>query len=385
MELLKLILRNSLRQRLRTLLTVMGMAVAILAFCLLHTLIDAWYMGVSAASPNRMVSRNGLSLIFSLPLSYRQKILQVEGVEKVAFANWFGGVYIDEHHFFPRMAVGPNEFFDLYPEVLIPPAQLKAFWAQRNACIAGRKLVEKYGWKIGDTISITGNIYPGDWQFVLKGVYAGATKTTDETQFFFRWDYLDEAVKKILPTESGRVGWYIIQIRDPSQSATIAKSVDSQFKNSSAETLTETEKAFQAGFVAMTEAIVVAIRIVSFVVIGVILVVLANTMAMTSRERMPEYATLKTLGFGRLFLSTLIAGESVTIALLGGVLGVGLSYPIASVFSKEMGTLLPVFHVQWQTALTSMALSLAIGLLSAVVPAVKAVRVRIAEALGHIG
>ncbi|MCE5241984.1 MAG: ABC transporter permease [Desulfobacteraceae bacterium] len=385
MELFKLIVRNTFRQRLRTGLTVVGMAVAILAFCLLRTLVDAWYAGASAASPNRLVTRNAASLIFTMPISYRDKILQVPGVEEVVYANWFAGIYIDEKHFFPRMAVGPRTFFELYPEFVIPPDRLEAFWNRRNSCIAGRKLAEKYRWKIGDTIPITGNIYPGEWRFVLQGIYTGATRRTDETQFFFRWDYLDEMVKKSMPPIAGQVGWYIVGVRNPAQSATVSQAVDKLFANSPAETLTETEKAFQLGFVAMTEAIVVAIRVVSFVVIGVILVILANTMAMTSRERMPEYATLKTLGFGNRFLAALIAGESVSISILGGTLGIVLTFPIARIFAREMAMLLPIFHVGWQTILMGIGISLSIGLLSAVFPAWRAMRAGIAEALGHVG
>ncbi len=385
MALLRLILRNVLRQGLRSSLTVTGMAVAILAFCLLRTTVEAWYAGVAAASPNRLVSRNAVSLIFTLPLSYRQRILSVPEVTHVAYANWFGGIYIDEKHFFPRMAVGPSSFFDLFPEFRLSERQVKAFWTQRNGCIVGRKLVEKYRWKIGDTITLTGNIYPGEWRFVLVGVYDGATKSTDETQFFFRWDYLDEVVKKVLPSESGRVGWYIVQIASPNNAGTVSGAIDALFRSSLAETLTETEKAFQMGFVAMTEAIVVAVRVVSFVVIGVILIVLANTMAMTARERQPEYATFKTLGFGPGFLVTLIVGESMAIALLGGILGVGLSVPTADAFSKQVGPLLPVFHVHWKTMALSLGVSLAIGIAAAGLPAWRAVRIRIAEALGHVG
>ena len=281
-------------------------------------------------------------------------------------------------HFFPRMAVGPDIFFDLFPEFLIPEDQLKAFQKERNACIAGRKLVQKYGWKLGDTINLTGNIYPGDWQFVLRGVYHGATKTTDETQFFFRWDYVDEVLKKNMPLRSGYAGWYVVQIRNPQESGAISQTIDALFKNSWAETLTETEKAFQMGFVAMTDAIVIAVRIVSFVVIGVILLVLANTMTMTARERMSEYAVLKTLGFGNRFLFCLISGESVAIALLGGILGMALAFPVAHVFGKEMSMLLPVFHIHWKTLLFATSLCLAIGLLAAALPTWRAIRIRIA-------
>jgi putative ABC transport system permease protein len=385
MELIKLILRNTLRHRLRTSLTVLGMAVAILAFCLLRTVVEAWYIGVSGAAPDRLVTRNAVSLIFTLPIAYRQKILQVAGVRKVAYGNWFGGVYIDEHHFFPRIAIGPDYFFDLYPEFIISQDQLKAFWRQRNGVIAGRKIVEEYRWKLGDPITLTGNIYPGEWRFVLTGVYRGATKSTDETQFLFNWEYLNEKIKQSTARRANQVGWYVVQIDNPVRGAEISQEVDAMFKNSLAETLTETEKAFQMSFVAMTEAIVIAVRVVSFVVIGVILLVLANTMAMTARERMSEYAVLKTLGFGNGFVATLIGGESVAIAVLGGGLGMGLAFPTATVFSAKLGALLPVFEISRETLLLSILISSSIGLIAALIPAWRATHVRVVEALRHIG
>ena len=359
---------------------------AILAFCLLDTVVQAWYVGIDTASPNRLISRNSISMIFPLPLNYRSKIQMIGGIEQVAYANWFGGVYIDERHFFPRMAVGPDSYFSVYPEFIIPNNQLKVFWKERNACIVGRKLVEQYGWKLGDTIVLTGNIYPGEWRFVLRGVYNGATSSIDETLFFFRWDYLDETLKAKMPLRAGQVGWYVIRVRDPADAAQITESVDALFKNSSSETLTETEKAFQAGFLAMTEAIVIAVRIVSYVVIGVILIILVNTMAMTSRERTPEYATLKTMGFGTGHLWLLIAGESVFISLLGAAIGMGLSYPAASIFSSNSGSLLSVLQVHsLRTLCFCVSAGFGIGIVSALLPICSASRIRIAEALRHLG
>jgi putative ABC transport system permease protein len=386
MRFFKLVVRNTFRQKLRTGLTIFGMAVAILAFCLLDTVIEAWYVGVNSASPDRLVSRNSVSMIFPLPLNYRSRIQMVPGIKQVVYGNWFGGVYIDERHFFPRIAVGPEQYFDVYPEFIIPEGERIAFWKQRNSCIAGRKTVERYGWKLGDTITLTGNIYPGEWRFVLRGVYSGATKSTDETLFFFRWDYLDETLKSKSPGRAGQVGWYVIQVADPTDAGQISQSVDNLFKNSSAETLTETEKAFQTGFLAMTEAIVVAVRIVSYVVIGVILIILVNTMAMTSRERTPEYAILKTMGFGSKHLWMLIAGESVFISLLGAAIGMALSYPASNIFSSNTGTLLPVFQVHFRKLLyICVCISIGIGIVSALFPIWSATRIRIADALRHMG
>ncbi|MGC9964360.1 MAG: FtsX-like permease family protein [Syntrophobacteraceae bacterium] len=386
MQLLKLVIRNAFRQKLRTFLTIFGIAVAVLAFCLLDTVVQAWYVGIDTASPNRLVSRNSVSLIFPLPLNYRSRIQMIDGVEQVAYANWFGGVYIDERHFFPRMAVGPENYFSVFPEFIIPKEQLKAFWKERNACIVGRKLIEQYGWKPGDTIVLTGNIYPGEWRFVLRGVYSGATTSIDETLFFFRWDYLDETLKTKMPIRAGQVGWYVIRVRDPADAAQISETVDALFKNSSAETLTETEKSFQAGFLAMTEAIVIAVRIVSYVVIGVILIILVNTMAMTSRERTPEYATLKTMGFGTKHLWLLIAGESVFISLLGAAIGMALSYPAAGIFSSNSGSLLAVLRIHfWRTLCFCGSAGFGIGIISALLPIWSASRIQIADALRHLG
>ena len=384
-ELLRLILRNAFRQRLRTFLTILGMSVAVLAFCLLQTVVDAWYGGVAAASPNRLICRSAVSLIFPLPLSYYQKIRQVDGVRRVAYANWFAGVYIDERNFFPRIAIDSSAYLDLFPEFVLTEQEIKAFTTRKDACIVGRKIAKRYGWQVGDTIPLIGNIYPGDWRFVLAGIYKGATPSTDESQFFFRWDYLDEEVKKRTPLRAGQVGWYVVQVENPADSGEVSRSVDALFKNTSSETVTETEKAFQMGFVAMTEAIVVAVRVVSFVVIGVILLVVANTMAMTSRERMPEYAVLKALGFGNGFLAMLIAGESLCIAAWGGILGVGFAFPVAAVFADATSTLLPVFHLSAGTIVLCAALCIVIGLLSALAPIRQAAHTSVIEGLRHIG
>jgi putative ABC transport system permease protein len=386
MQLLKLIIRNAFRQRLRTVLTIFGIAVAVLAFCLFDTVVQAWYVGIDTASPNRLVSRNSVSMIFPLPLNYRSRIQMIGGIEQVVYANWFGGVYIDERHFFPRMAVGPESYFNVFSEFVVPKDQLKAFWKERNACIVGRKLIEQYGWKPGDTIVLTGNIYPGEWRFVLRGIYTGATSSTDETLFFFRWDYLDETLKTKMPLRAGQVGWYVIMVRDPADAGQISEAVDAMFKNSSSETLTETEKSFQAGFLAMTEAIVIAVRVVSYVVIGVILIILVNTMAMTSRERTPEYATLRTMGFGTRHLWLLIAGESVVISMVGSMIGMALSYPAANIFSSNSGSLLAVLQVHsLRTFGFCASAGLGIGILSALLPIRRASHIKIAEALRHLG
>ncbi|MGI9047024.1 MAG: ABC transporter permease, partial [Burkholderiales bacterium] len=349
MQLLKLILRNTLRHKLRTWLTVLGIIVATLAFGLLRTVVDAWYAGAESASAARLVTRNSISLVFPLPITYQGKIRQIEGVAAVSYANWFGGVYINEKNFFPQFAIEPQSYLDLYPEYLLPESQKKAFMQDKSSCIIGAKLAETYGFKLGDTVPLRGTIYPGTWNFVVRGIYQGAAENTDRSQFFFHWSYLNETLKKTVARRAESVGVYIVGLEDADDAAETAGRIDATFRNSLAETLTETEKAFQLGFVSMTEAIVVAIRIVSFVVIGIIMAVMANTMAMTARERRPEYATLKALGFGPAFIASLLFGESLAIALFGGTLGALATFPVAETFGAAMGTLFPVFNVSVET------------------------------------
>jgi putative ABC transport system permease protein len=383
--LLKLLFRNAFRHRLRTLLTIGGIAVAILAFGLLRTVISAWYAGVDASSASRLVTRNAISLIFPLPLSYKEKIRSVEGVSLVSYGNWFGGIYIEEKNFFANFAVEPISYFNLYSEFLLSDEESAAFFRERKSCVAGQKLARRFGWKIGDTIPLRGTIFPGNWDFVLRGIYQGKDKTIDENQFFFHWDYLNETLRKTLPRRADQVGFYMIGLKRPDQAAATAEAVDGLFRNSYAETLTETEKAFQMSFVSMSEAIITVILLVSYVIIVIIMAVVANTMAMSVRERMGEYAVFKTLGFGRGYLAGLILGESMTLTAIGGLLGIGLTFPTARAFGQAVGQFFPVFRVSNETILMDMAAAAIVGVVAAAKPVWRVVQVRIADGLGRIG
>jgi len=385
MQILKLLIKNSFRHKLRTSLTVLGITIAILAFGLLRTVVSAWYAGVEASSATRLITRNSISIIFSLPLSYKEKIRQIPGVKNISYSYWFGGIYISEKNFIPNFAVDAKTVFELWPEFVLTEKQKNDFMRDRKACVAGKKVAEKYGWKIGDTITLKGTIFPGNWDFTLRGIYHGAQKGTDETQFFFHWDYLNESLKKTYPNRADHVGWYVVGVKHPDLASEVAAAIDKTFKNSLAETLTETEKAFQQGFVSMTEAIVIAVRIVSFVVIGIIMAVMANTMAMTARERIGEYAIMKTLGFGGWHIAGLIFGESLFIAAMGCALGIAGTYPAAKAFGDAMSTYLPVFNVEKKTIYLDIAATLIVGIVAAVFPAWRAVKLRIADGLRRIG
>jgi putative ABC transport system permease protein len=376
-----LVLKNALRHKLRTTLTVVGIVVAICAFGLLRTIVDAWYAGAEASSSARLVTRNSISLVFPLPLNYGQRIRQVPGVKSVSWANWFGGVYVTERNFFPQFAIDAATYLDLYPEFVVKPEERKAFLVDRQGAMAGRKIADQFGWKVGDQIPIRGTIFPGTWTFTLRAIYDGADAKIDESQFFFHWQFLNESVKARFPRRGDQIGFYLVEIRDPGQAAEVSAALDATFANSLAETLTETEKAFQLGFVAMTEAILVAIQAVSLVVIVIIMAVMANTMAMTARERYGEYATMKALGFRNGFVAFLILAESLAIALCGGLAGIALTFPLAQVFANAMGTLFPVFFVSGQTVLQQVGAAALVGVVAAAIPAWRAARIRIVDGL----
>jgi len=383
--LLKLLFRNAFRHKLRAVLTICGICVAILAFGLLRTVVSAWYAGVDASSSTRLVTRNAISLVFPLPLSYKDKIRGVEGVKIVSLGNWFGGIYIEEKNFFANFAVDSKTYLDLYPEFVIPPDQKLSFLKERKGCVVGSKLAKRFGWKLGDTIILRGTIFPGNWEFILQAVYKGRTKTIDESQFFFHWDYLNETMKKVQPRRADQVGFYMIGTSSPDIAASTSKSVDSLFKNSFAETLTETEKEFQMSFIALSQTILTVIQLVSLVVIVIILAVVANTMAMSVRERMNEYAVFKTLGFGGFYLSILILGESLLITAIGCAIGIIVTFPAADAFARAVGDFFPIFNISSQTIYLDMLAALIVGVVAAVFPIWRAVSVPIASGLGRVG
>src|ERR1039457_29210 len=385
MFLFKILSRNALRHRLRTLLTILGITIALLSFGLLRTVVSAWYAGVNSASASRLITRNAVSLIFSMPISYAERARQVEGVKGVSYANWFGGVYITEKNFFPNFAIEPRSYLDLYPEFVVTDEQKRAFFTDRKGCLAGRKLADRFGWKVGDNITLKGTIFPGNWEFVLRGIYEGAEKSTDQSQFFFHWDYLNETLRKTLARRADQIGVLIIALKNSQQAAETSLAVDAQFKNSLAETLTETEKAFQLSFISMTEAIVVAIQIVSFVVIVIILAVVANTMAMTARERIGEYAIFKAMGFRSWHIAGMVFGESLFITISGCIIGIALTFPVANKFGQVMGAFFPVFHVEAATLYLDVVFLFFLGIIAGIFPTWRASRITIAGGLRRIG
>jgi putative ABC transport system permease protein len=385
MLLLRLAIRNTFRHRLRTLLTVLGVAIAITAFGLLRTLVGLWTLGVEASSAYRLVTRNAISLVFSLPVSYKDRIRQVPGVTSVSWGNWFGGVYVTEKNFFPNFAVEPESYLALYPEFVLSDGERSAFIHDRKGAVVGRKLADRFGWKLGDSLTLRGTIFPGNWEFVIRGVYRGAQRTTDETQMFFHWQYLNETMRRTLPRRADQVGFYMIGVADPHHAPETAQAIDQGFRNSLAETLTETEKAFQLGFASMTEAIMKAIEVVSYVVIIIIMVVMVNTMAMTVRERIPEYATMKAMGFGPRHVGGIVFAESLFLALCGSLLGIAATFPAAHWIERELSQFFPLFDIDPVTIGLELVAGLLVGLVAGIFPVWRALTLSVADGLRRVG
>lgn len=386
MELIRLLLRNALRHKLRTVLTIIGVGVAVMAFALLQTVVTAWHAGVEASAANRLITRHAVSFVFPLPLSYRDRIAQIDGVNKVTFAVWFSGVYIDKNQFFARLAVDSDSFFDVYPEFVIDREQFDSFKRERNACIIGVDLAKRYNLKIGDIMPMEGDVYPGQWEFVVRGIYYPRDQTTDPSSMMFHYRYVDERVRQEFPDRAGQVGWYIVRIDDSANSAQISQDIDNLFANSRAETKTETERAFQQSFLSAASAVITAMNIMSFVIIGIILLVLGNTIVMSARERTHEFAVLKALGFsgGQLFL--LLGGESMILSIAGSALGLALTLPAVAGFQSALPKgWFPVFYIKSETIVIGCIAGFVVGLLAALIPLRRVLTTRIVEGLRYVG
>jgi putative ABC transport system permease protein len=381
---IRLALRNAFRARLRSVLTLLGLVIALLAFGLLQTVVGAWNAGVEMASATRVVTRSAISLTFSLPLYYRDRIRAVEGVRRVATSQWFGGIWRDEKSFFAQFAVDAENFFQIYPEFVFKPNEFNDFLRDRQGCVVGRQLADLYGFTVGDKLPIRGTIYPGNWEFNVRAIYEGRDSSTITRQMYFHFDYLNEYLK-LKGRAANRVGVFVMELDNPDRVADVSHEIDSQFRNSLAETLTESERSFQLSFLSMFGTIVRIVSGVSYVVVLIILAVTANTMAMTARERLSEYATLKALGFGPGFVARLILAESALLCAIGGAIALALTRPAAAAFHRAAPGVFAHFEVSPETLRLQAVCALAVGLIAALAPMARASQIRIVEGLRHVG
>ncbi len=372
------VFKNLRRSKRRTLLTVLSVAIAIFLFVALKTVLTTFDDSVAASDDNRLVTRRSTSLTFTLPLGYLQKLRSVPGVEDVTWMNWFGGVYVDESNFFARFGVDMPSYLRLYPEIQVPADQVQDLMADKSGCLVGRVTAEKFHLEPGDVMTLTGDIYPGEWRFTVRAIYTASKPNFDETMMMFHWARLDEQ-----RGSPGDVGIFISRLADPSLAAPVAKAIDNTFANSPAETRSETEKAFNMAFMSMMGNITALLSAISAAIILSIVMVAANTMAMAIRERTGEIGLLKVLGFPvrRIFL--LVLTESLILSILGGICGVGAARLTLHGFTA--GGALPFFFIRADTIVQALVIAVGIGLAAGFFPALKASRISPQEALRTIG
>ena len=380
MKYLPLLFGNLLRRKVRTVLTVGSFAVAMFLFCLLVTIRAAFTMGVDLAGADRIIVINKVSLIQPLPIAYKERIQRQPGVKETTYANWFGGVYQDEKNFFPQFAIDHETYRNIYDEFLVPDDQWQAFLADKQGAVVGKATADRFGFKVGDRVPIKGAIFPGDWEFNVRGIYTGRRPNDDLTQFWFRWDYLKE---KAPPWAQNQVGWYTVRMTPGADPAQVAKGLDENFANSTWETRTQPESAFMQSFVEQMGNIELLMGAIGSVVFFTLLLVTGNTMATSVRERTGELAVLKTVGFSDRAVLALVLAESLLVAILGAGLGILLAKLFTLGGDPTKGMLASFYLPPWGIGVAA-ALGITVGLLAGLLPALAAMRLQVVEALRRV-
>jgi putative ABC transport system permease protein len=379
MKFLPLVLANLERHKLRTILTTCSVALALFLFASLRTVTTTLAAGSQVSSASRMIVQNATAFVIPLPMSYANRLSSVPHVQAVTWANWFGGKYGDGKKFFATFAVEPESYMKMYPEIQIAEDQKQAFLKERSAAVIGEGLVRSFGWKVGDNVTLQGTIFPGDWTFTIRGIYHPTLKEYGDDSFMFHYEYLYEK-------EPDRVtpGWFIMKIDDPNAAPAVAKAIDDQFRNSNAPTKTGTEKAFAAGFASMWGNVSLLMSTIGMAVVFAILLVTANAMMMSQRERTSEVAVMKTIGFSDRRVFSLVIIEAAVISLTGAVIGLGAAtlLPVATGFGE--GGFLPGFHVTLGTQLIGAGVALLLTVASGVFPAWQAAKLPVVQALRRV-
>ena len=387
MNLITLAARNSLRNRFRTLLTVLGVAGAVLSFVTLRTVIYSWTISVEAAAKDRIGTRHKVTFIMTLPKRYIDDVRAVPGVVGATWSNWFGGKDPKhEREFFATLAVDTATVLQVYDEMLVPPEQLAAWKDDRKGAVVGDVLAKKLGWKVGDRVTLQGTIFPGDWEFHISGIYTATRKSVDRSTFMFHWAYLNESVPE---RARDQLGWITSRIDNPSRTAEISQAIDRLFEDREVQTLSMSEKAMNNSFLGMLSAVLQAVDIVSIVILVILMLILGNTIAMGVRERTHEYGVLRAVGFLPKHLAVFVVAEALTIGLLGGVLGLFMAFPLVERgmgrwIEENMGSIFPYFRIAPVTAAGALGLALLLALLAAAVPAYQAARLNVITALRRL-
>jgi len=380
---LGLVLKSAKRSKRRTALTMMSVAVAVFLFSALRAVLDGFDAVSAASSATRVVTIRSTSMIFSMPSSHLEAIRSTPGIQDLTWANWFGGIYKDPKNFFGQFAVDPESYLRMYPEIRLTPDERQAFVADRTGCIVGDGLAKKYGFKVGDrlTLGVGIPVYGSrDYDFTIRGIYRAGSSAVDNQSMMFHWKYADER-----SLQKGEIGWFVSQVSDPDRAVQVASAIDTKFANSPYETKTDTEQAFSAQFASMLGNLNVLLGSVALAVVITTLFVAGNTMAMSVRERTTEIAVMRTLGFPSGTVFALVVGEGLVVSVIGGAAGAILARIIVNGESLGLtGGFIPAFGVNNANLAVGLGLSVLIGLLAALMPASAASRLRIVDALRRV-
>jgi putative ABC transport system permease protein len=376
MKFLPLLFANLGRHKRRTILTTLSVALAMFLFASLRTVVTTLQKTGEFGGANRLVSMSASGFMVQLPVSYANRLKSIPGVEKVTWANWFGGKYGDGKRFFANFAVDAQSYLDMYPEMSVPADQKEAFLRDRTGALIGARLLDVFGWRVGQNVTLVGTAYPGDWTFTIRGVYTPTDPAINDDALMFHHALLDERSGRL-----GLAGWYIVQIDAPGNAPGIAKAIDDMFRSSSAPTKTGTEQAFNASFATMWGNVSLLMNTIGMAVVFAILLVTANAMMMAARERTSEIAVLKTIGFtdGRLFALTMLEAGLITVT--GAVLGLGGAKLLYKASNFNAAGFLPGFDVTGSTLVLGAVIALVLMLASGIVPALRAARLPVVQAL----
>jgi putative ABC transport system permease protein len=367
------------RHKRRTLLTIASVALALFLFASLRTVITTIAAGAEFGSARRMITTNASGFILPLPVAYANRLATVPGVEQVTWANWFGGRYGDGKRFFATFAVDAKSYLEIYPEMSVPADQKAAFLADRGGALVGVRLLDVFGWKVGQNVTLQGTIFPGEWTFTIRGAYTPTDPAINDDALMFHYAYLDERTGR-----GGLAGWYIFQVDDPANGPNVAKGVDDLFRNSPAPTKTGTEQAFNASFATMWGNVSLLMNTIGMAVVFAILLVTANAMMMSARERTRELAVLKTIGFTDRRLFGLVMLEAGLITVTGAAIGLGGAKLLYRATNFNAGGFLPGFDVKPSTLVIGAGIALLLMLASGIVPAVRAARLPVVSALRNV-
>jgi putative ABC transport system permease protein len=388
MTLVGLAVRNVRRNMFRNSLTIIGVAVAMLAFMLLRTVLSAWTVGAEFASKDRIGTRHKVTFVMPLPKRYVDDVRGVQGITAATWMNWFGGRLAGrEDAFFANMATDPKTFLTVYDEIKLPDAERDRWFENRQGAIIGVTLAKQFGWKVGDHVTLAGTIYPGDWELQIEGIYTATRKSIDQSSLFFHWDYLNDRAPERMKEH---IGWIMSRIDNPGAAATIAKRVDDMFDIRDTQTLSMSERALNSSFLGMLSTVLKAVDLVSIVILAIMMLILGNTIAMAVRERTREYGALRAMGFMPRHIATFVVGEAATLGLMGGVLGVLVSLSlidqgISRFVEENFSMLFPYFRVATSDAVMALGVSALLSGLAAALPAYQASRLKVTDALRKVG